>query len=460
MDKVTCIVVGAGPAGSACALALAQKGIETVLFERGRVPGEKNVSSFVLYTAELKRLIPDFRKDLPVERTVVRTDQVLLEQHDAKALKSYNYRWVDDPLAFTAFRRRFDAWFAKKAVDAGVQLMSGMKVTDLIKDGDRVVGVSVGGEELYADVVVGADGFHSIVGEKTGLVKSWKPERCLLAVKEVLDLPSHVINERFQLTDGIACEQGIYCYHINDLDVFSATLYTNMDSVSLAVFARLDELQKKNIQLHGELDRLKQHSYLDSLIKGATLREYQAHILADGGRVKPKSLYGNGVLLCGEAGGITATETGMGVPTCILSGMMAAETIEDAVKKQDFSRRSLKNYLKYLDSTALLDMVHKSRKESDYYASAARSEGPREMEAAADIYNQYWEKDVTYLSKSSFSIMVEFYLRIGQYRVPGLLRWPLTALVKLSRFPVRLVEAIKKRLRKRYYEWKNQPVNR
>ena len=73
MDKVTCIVVGAGPAGSGCALALARMGIETVLFERGRMPGEKNVSSFVLYTDELKRLIPDFRNDLPVERTVDQT---------------------------------------------------------------------------------------------------------------------------------------------------------------------------------------------------------------------------------------------------------------------------------------------------------------------------------------------------------------------------------------------------
>jgi len=454
MDKVTCIVVGAGPAGSACSYSLAKKGIETVLFERGRVPGEKNVSSFVLYTSELKRLIPDFRKDLPVERTVVRTDQVQLAPNDAKALTSYNYGWVDDPLAFTAFRRKFDAWFAKKAVDAGVQLMSGMKVDDLIKDGDQVVGVRVGKEELYADVVVGADGFHSVVGEKSGLVQAWQPEQCYLAVKEVLDLPSDVINERFQVTDGFACEQGIYCYHMNDLDVFSATLYTNVDSVSLAVFARLDELQKKNIQLHEQLEFLKQHSYLDNLIHGATLREYQAHILPDGGRVAPDNLYGNGVLLCGEAGGITATETGMGIPTCLLSGMMAAETIGDAVKKKDFSKHSLKNYLKYLDATALFDMIHKSRKESDYYASAARSEGSREMEAAADIYNKYWEKDVTYLSRSSFSPMVELYLRIGQYRVPVLLRWPLTALVKLSRLPAKLVRGVKRSLRKRYYEWK------
>ena len=454
MDKVTCIVVGAGPAGSACALALAQKGIETVLFERGRVSGEKNVSSFVLYSAELKRLIPEFRKDLPFERIVVRTDHVYLGPNDTKALTSNNYRWKDDPIAFTAFRRKFDAWFAEKAVNAGVQLISGMKVDDLIKDGDRVVGVRVGEEELYADVVVGADGFHSIVGEKSGLLRAWEPDRCFLAVKEVLDLPSDIINQRFQVTDGFACEQGVYCYDLNDLNIFSATLYTNKDSVSLAAFARLDELKQNNIQLHEQLENLKQHPYFENLIKGAKLREYQAHILPDGGRVKPKNLYGHGVLLCGEAGGITATTTGMGVPTCVLSGMMAAETIADAVKKQDFSKRQLKKYLKYLDSTALLSMLHKSRRESDFFAGNSRSEEPREMKAAADIYNRWWLTDVKYLSKPFFSLWRELYLGIGQYRLPGWLRWPLTALVKLLEMPARWVEAIKRRSRSRFYEWK------
>jgi electron transfer flavoprotein-quinone oxidoreductase len=454
MDKVTCIVVGAGPAGSSCALALAQKGIETVLLERGRVPGEKNVSSFVLYTAELKRLIPDFRKDLPVERTVVRTDHVYLGPNDSKALTSYNYRWKDDPIAFTAYRRRFDAWFAGKAVDAGAQLISGMRVDDLIKDGDRVIGIKVGDEALYADVVVGADGFHTIVGEKAGLVNAWEQERCFLAVKEVLDMPPDVINQRFQVTDGLACEQGVYCYKVNDLERFSATLYTNTDSVSLAVFARMDELQEKHIQLHEQLETLKQHPYFDNLIQGARLREYQAHILSDGGRVKPGNLYGNGVLLCGEAGGITATFSGMGIPTCLLSGMMAAETIADAVKTKDFSKHSLKNYLKYLDSTALLDMVHKSRKESDFFVGAAKTDFEAEMEASADFYNRWWLTDVQYLSKPFFSFPIELFLAIGRYWMPAWVCWPITALVKLLRLPARWIEALKKRSRSRFYAWK------
>jgi hypothetical protein len=199
---------------------------------------------------------------------------------------------------------------------------------------------------------------------------------------------------------------------------------------------------------------LKEQPYVDHLIKGGTLREYQAHILSDGGRVNPKNLYGNGVLLCGEAGGITATITGMGIPTCILSGMMAAKTIADAVEMNDFSKDSLKNYLKYLDTTALLGMIHQSREESDCFAGENRADGAREMEAAAKIYNRYWESDVQYLSKPAFWLPMQLYLDIGQYRLPGWLRWPLTALIRLGLLPKKVVQAMKKRMRTRYYEWK------
>jgi flavin-dependent dehydrogenase len=56
MDKVHCIVAGGGPAGAACAYGLSKKGIETVLIERGRSPGEKNVAPVVLFTDVLESL--------------------------------------------------------------------------------------------------------------------------------------------------------------------------------------------------------------------------------------------------------------------------------------------------------------------------------------------------------------------------------------------------------------------
>jgi electron transfer flavoprotein-quinone oxidoreductase len=457
MDKTTCIVVGAGPAGAACAHALAKKGIETVLLERGREPGEKNIAAFVMFTDVLEHLIPDFMKDVPFERNIIRTDQVLLGEKDVKLLTSFNYDRLDNPNSFSAFRAVFDAWFAQKAVDAGAQLVTGMLATDLIMDGSRVVGVKVDDEELYADVVVGADGYHSMVGEKAGLLREWSPAKCLLGVKEVLDLPPEVINERFQLSDGIGCEMGLFGYHLHGLNGYAATIYTNTDSVGVGVYARPSELAEKSIKLHEHLEILKQHPYIRNLIQGATLREYSAHLLSDGGQVEPKSLYADGVLLCGEAGGIMQAGTGMGVPTCMLSGMMAAETIEDAVKSKDFSAKMLKNYLRYLSSTTLLDMVRQSRKTSNYFAGKGATELPAHLKAAADSYNKYWESDVDYISREPFSLLTNLYLKIGQDYTPRLLRWPVNALIKITTFCANVVETIKRRTGRHYYEWKKQP---
>ena len=56
MEKADCIVVGAGPSGTACAISLTQKGFKTVLLERARQPGEKNVASAVPSIKQYTRL--------------------------------------------------------------------------------------------------------------------------------------------------------------------------------------------------------------------------------------------------------------------------------------------------------------------------------------------------------------------------------------------------------------------
>ena len=65
-----CVVVGAGPAGSAAALQMARDGLDVVLLERGTRPGEKNVMSGVLVTRILHSLIPDFRERAPLQRCI------------------------------------------------------------------------------------------------------------------------------------------------------------------------------------------------------------------------------------------------------------------------------------------------------------------------------------------------------------------------------------------------------
>ena len=107
MNRTTAIVVGAGPAGSACALSLARKGIECIVLERGQGPGEKNVASFVLLTDVLKHLIPDFMDDAPLERAVTEENILLLGKHDVVNIQSRFYRHLNDQSAFTSSKHNF-----------------------------------------------------------------------------------------------------------------------------------------------------------------------------------------------------------------------------------------------------------------------------------------------------------------------------------------------------------------
>ena len=65
-----CVVVGAGPAGSAAALQMARDGLDVVFLERGNRPGEKNVMSGILFTDKLATLVPNFRDRAPLERCI------------------------------------------------------------------------------------------------------------------------------------------------------------------------------------------------------------------------------------------------------------------------------------------------------------------------------------------------------------------------------------------------------
>ena len=70
-EKFDCIVVGAGPAGTACAYELAKAGVNVLLLERGEYPGAKNVMGGVLYRQMLDEIIPGFYKEAPLERPIV-----------------------------------------------------------------------------------------------------------------------------------------------------------------------------------------------------------------------------------------------------------------------------------------------------------------------------------------------------------------------------------------------------
>lgn len=76
------------------------------------------------------------------------------------------------------------------------------KADDLIFENGKVAGVIAGEDKLLANVVIACDGVLSLLAEKAGLRTPGNPKDFAVGVKEVIEIDSSVIEERFGLNEG------------------------------------------------------------------------------------------------------------------------------------------------------------------------------------------------------------------------------------------------------------------
>src|SRR5260221_327712 len=143
MQQFDAIVVGAGPAGSSAALAMARSGLQLALIERGEYPGAKNVSGAALYAPNLlAELLPGYWEEAQLERYLTRRAITFLGQEAAVSLDFRTQHFSRPPYnGFTILRPRFDRWLASKAEEAGALLITSTVVDDLLYKDGRVIGV-------------------------------------------------------------------------------------------------------------------------------------------------------------------------------------------------------------------------------------------------------------------------------------------------------------------------------
>lgn len=363
MDGIDAVIVGGGLAGLSCAYRLAEQEMQVMVLERGDAAGSKNVTGGRLYLMPVKDMTGDMLTGAPFERKVVQEGWTLLGDNNALSVSLTSEKAGREEHSYTVLRANLDRWLSDRLMEKGVFVIPKYRVDDLLWDGDKVTGVKIGSEEINANVVVAADGVLSFMAEKAGLRKKLAPKNYAVGIKEVIELPEERINDRFSLESG----QGAARLFIGDVTkgMFGGGfVYTNRESLSLGIVVGIGALMPSKTEVHTLMDAFKERAEVRPLIAGGNLAEYSAHVIPEGGYDGISKLYGNGILVAGDAAGFALNMgvTVRGMEFAIASGIMAAETIIRAKETGDYSANGLSSYETRLKESFVIKDLFSQRK--------------------------------------------------------------------------------------------------
>jgi geranylgeranyl reductase family protein len=158
MEQADVLVVGAGPAGSVCALHLARAGAQVVVVDKARFPRDKPCGGGLTGRA-LRQLPCDV--DPVVEHVV---DRMVVRAAYGRKLA----RVSAAPLIEMTQRRRLDLHLLEQAAAAGADVRDGVAFEEMALHDDGAT-ASVGGVAIRVSFVVGADGANGVVARSAGL---------------------------------------------------------------------------------------------------------------------------------------------------------------------------------------------------------------------------------------------------------------------------------------------------
>ena len=374
-EKFDAIVVGAGPSGNAAAYTLAKAGLKVLQIERGEYPGSKNVQGAILYAQALEQIIPDFRDDAPLERHIIEQRMWLL---DDNSFVGTHYRSDDynkpPHNRYTIIRAQFDKWFSSKVREAGALLICETTVEHLLMDGERVIGVHCDrmGGDVFADVVILADGVNSTLARKAGFHGELSAKNVALAVKEILFMPEEAIQARFNIKE----EEGVVIEMMGSVTegmVGTGFLYTNKDSLTIGVGCMLGDFKANPNKTtpYALLEKLKRHPSIAPLIEGGEMKEYCAHLIPEGGFNAVPKIFGDGWMIVGDSGGFVNAAHREGSNLAMTTGRLAAETVINAkAAGRQMTAKTLKAYKDALDESFVMKDLKKYRHLPDVLESS------------------------------------------------------------------------------------------
>lgn len=343
------VVVGAGPAGLAAAIRLKQVAPEAtvVVVEKGSEVGAHILSGAVIDPVGLDRLLPGWRnEDTPIKTAV--TDDRFYWMGEGSALRLPNF--MMPPLMsnhgnFIVSLGNVCRWLATKAEALGVEIYPGFAAAEVLFDGDAVAGVATGdmgigkdgkprsdftrGMELRAKYTLFAEGARGNLSKqliaKFGLAEGREPQKFGLGLKELWQVAPDkhkpgLVQHSFGWPLDNSTGGGSFLYHFDDnLVAVGFVVHLNYTNPYLSPF---DEFQ-----------RFKTHPAIRGTFEGGKRLSYGARAITEGGyQSVPKLTFPGGALIGCAAGFINLPRI-KGSHNAILSGMLAAEHVAEALSE-------------------------------------------------------------------------------------------------------------------------------
>ena len=362
------LIVGAGPAGlsAACRIKQLNEELSVCVVEKGSEVGAHILSGAVVDPKALNELFPEWKEQGAPLVTEAKTDEIILLKSDTKSVTIPNFaapKTMHNHGCYIASVGNLARWLAERAEELGVEVFPGFPAAEVLYNEDSGVkgvltgamGVGENGEEkdtyvpsmaLEAKFTLFSEGCRGHLGKelinKFDLAAGKDPQHYGLGIKELWDIEPErhqeglvIHGSGWPLSDGTS--GGFFLYHAEN----------NQVVVGLIV-----DLNYSNpwVSPFDEFQRMKHHPKLAQYLEGGKRVSYGARAIAKGGyNCLPEMTFDGGLLIGCDAGTLNFSRI-KGVHTAMKSGMLAAESVVEAIaagstKAQSFSDKYKNSWL-------------------------------------------------------------------------------------------------------------------